>query len=87
MEVCSHSCSKNNFSTSEYQLSTLYAILSALIQTSIEVAVPSNLSPIKDSDRLLQDEDINRLRAVVFRDVVSADVQVDVWKTKILSEN
>uniref|UniRef100_A0A674NGX2 Neurobeachin n=1 Tax=Takifugu rubripes TaxID=31033 RepID=A0A674NGX2_TAKRU len=32
-------------------------------------AVPSNMSPIKDPDRLLQDEDINRLRAVVFRDV------------------
>ncbi|EGW02378.1 Neurobeachin [Cricetulus griseus] len=28
-----------------------------------------NLSPIKDPDRLLQDVDINRLRAVVFRDV------------------
>uniref|UniRef100_A0A2D4L031 Uncharacterized protein n=1 Tax=Micrurus paraensis TaxID=1970185 RepID=A0A2D4L031_9SAUR len=33
--------------------------------------VPGNLSPIKDPDRLLQDVDINRLRAVVFRDVVS----------------
>ncbi|XP_072547621.1 neurobeachin isoform X1 [Salminus brasiliensis] len=30
---------------------------------------PSNLSPIMDPDRLLQDVDINRLRAVVFRDV------------------
>ncbi|XP_054650005.1 neurobeachin-like isoform X3 [Dunckerocampus dactyliophorus] len=29
----------------------------------------SNVSPIKDPDRLLQDVDINRLRAVVFRDV------------------
>uniref|UniRef100_A0A4W5QEE0 Neurobeachin n=1 Tax=Hucho hucho TaxID=62062 RepID=A0A4W5QEE0_9TELE len=28
-----------------------------------------NLSPIQDPDRLLQDVDINRLRAVVFRDV------------------
>lgn len=41
------------------------------LQTVIE-AVPSNLSPMKDPDRLLQDVDINRLRAVVFRDVVSA---------------
>ncbi|XP_006000242.1 neurobeachin a isoform X1 [Latimeria chalumnae] len=31
--------------------------------------VPGNVSPIKDPDRLLQDVDINRLRAVVFRDV------------------
>uniref|UniRef100_A0A8D3C258 Neurobeachin n=1 Tax=Scophthalmus maximus TaxID=52904 RepID=A0A8D3C258_SCOMX len=39
-----------------------------LLQTAIEI-VPSNQSPIKDPDRLLQDVDINRLRAVVFRDV------------------
>lgn len=39
-------------------------------QTPLE-NVPGNLSPIKDPDRLLQDVDINRLRAVVFRDVVS----------------
>nr|XP_015197359.1 PREDICTED: neurobeachin isoform X1 [Lepisosteus oculatus] len=37
-------------------------------KTTIE-NIPSNLSPIKDPDRLLQDVDINRLRAVVFRDV------------------
>lgn len=29
------------------------------------------ISPIKDYDKLLQDMDINRLRAVVYRDVVS----------------
>uniref|UniRef100_A0A674MUF3 Neurobeachin n=1 Tax=Takifugu rubripes TaxID=31033 RepID=A0A674MUF3_TAKRU len=40
-----------------------------MLGSSIEAAVPSNMSPIKDPDRLLQDEDINRLRAVVFRDV------------------
>ncbi|KAG9351796.1 hypothetical protein JZ751_023047 [Albula glossodonta] len=40
----------------------------AASKTAIE-NVPSNLSPIKDPDRLLQDVDINRLRAVVFRDV------------------
>ncbi|XP_048836675.1 neurobeachin [Brienomyrus brachyistius] len=37
-------------------------------KTSLE-NVSSNISPIKDPDRLLQDVDINRLRAVVFRDV------------------
>uniref|UniRef100_A0AAX7V5M9 Neurobeachin n=1 Tax=Astatotilapia calliptera TaxID=8154 RepID=A0AAX7V5M9_ASTCA len=40
----------------------------ATSKTAIET-LPSNLSPIKDPDRLLQDVDINRLRAVVFRDV------------------
>ncbi|XP_075418866.1 neurobeachin isoform X2 [Tenrec ecaudatus] len=40
----------------------------AVSKTPLE-GVPGNLSPIKDPDRLLQDVDINRLRAVVFRDV------------------
>ncbi|XP_074072138.1 neurobeachin isoform X5 [Macrotis lagotis] len=40
----------------------------AASKTPLE-SVPGNLSPIKDPDRLLQDVDINRLRAVVFRDV------------------
>lgn len=34
-------------------------------------AVTGGMSPVSDLDRLLQDMDINRLRAVVFRDVVS----------------
>lgn len=33
--------------------------------------VTGGISPIRDHDRLLQDMDINRLRAVVFRDIVS----------------
>ncbi|KAM6178631.1 neurobeachin isoform 2-T2 [Rhynchocyon petersi] len=40
----------------------------AVSKTPLE-SVPGSLSPIKDPDRLLQDVDINRLRAVVFRDV------------------
>ena len=31
----------------------------------------SQTSPVKDPEKLLQDMDINRLRAVVYRDVVS----------------
>ncbi|TMS07463.1 Neurobeachin [Larimichthys crocea] len=53
----------NNHKTQEILLN---AVTSS--KTAIET-VPSNLSPIKDPDRLLQDVDINRLRAVVFRDV------------------
>ncbi|XP_067889577.1 neurobeachin a isoform X2 [Heterodontus francisci] len=37
-------------------------------KTGVENVI-GTLSPIKDPDRLLQDVDINRLRAVVFRDV------------------
>uniref|UniRef100_A0A8C1SNR1 Neurobeachin b n=1 Tax=Cyprinus carpio TaxID=7962 RepID=A0A8C1SNR1_CYPCA len=43
--------------------------VSTASKTTIE-NFPSNVSPIKDPDRLLQDVDINRLRAAVFRDVV-----------------
>lgn len=32
------------------------------------------VSPIKDFDKLLQDTDVNRLRAVVYRDVVSPTI-------------
>uniref|UniRef100_A0A8D3C339 Neurobeachin n=1 Tax=Scophthalmus maximus TaxID=52904 RepID=A0A8D3C339_SCOMX len=49
-------------------LSSMSYCVIFLLQTAIEI-VPSNQSPIKDPDRLLQDVDINRLRAVVFRDV------------------
>uniref|UniRef100_UPI0037E887B8 lipopolysaccharide-responsive and beige-like anchor protein isoform X1 n=1 Tax=Semicossyphus pulcher TaxID=241346 RepID=UPI0037E887B8 len=38
-------------------------------------AVTGGLSPVRDLDRLLQDMDINRLRAVVFRDIDSKQAQ------------
>lgn len=47
----------------------LFSRVVSRLQSAI-ANVPRNLSPIKDPDRLLQDVDINRLRAVVFRDVV-----------------
>lgn len=39
-------------------------------QSPVDI-VTGGISPIRDLDRLLQDMDINRLRAVVFRDIVS----------------
>ena len=33
--------------------------------------VPSQGNPVKDPEKLLQDMDVNRLRAVIYRDVVS----------------
>ncbi|XP_057698664.1 lipopolysaccharide-responsive and beige-like anchor protein isoform X2 [Corythoichthys intestinalis] len=38
-------------------------------------AVTGGLSPVRDFERLLQDMDINRLRAVVFRDIDSKQAQ------------
>ncbi|XP_071408841.1 neurobeachin isoform X2 [Pithys albifrons albifrons] len=48
---------------------TLQGVTAAAATKAPLENVPGNLSPIKDPDRLLQDVDINRLRAVVFRDV------------------
>uniref|UniRef100_A0A8C4VJN6 Neurobeachin n=1 Tax=Gopherus evgoodei TaxID=1825980 RepID=A0A8C4VJN6_9SAUR len=48
---------------------TLQGVTATALTKSPLENVPGNLSPIKDPDRLLQDVDINRLRAVVFRDV------------------
>uniref|UniRef100_A0A671TYS3 Neurobeachin n=1 Tax=Sparus aurata TaxID=8175 RepID=A0A671TYS3_SPAAU len=46
------------------------AMPSTMMGTSNPVdAVTGGMSPIRDLDRLLQDMDINRLRAVVFRDI------------------
>ncbi|XP_070762493.1 neurobeachin isoform X3 [Enoplosus armatus] len=61
---------KSSIPNNKTQEILLNAVTSSKVgcNTAIE-AVPSNLSPIKDPDRLLQDVDINRLRAVVFRDV------------------
>ncbi|XP_061683071.1 neurobeachin-like isoform X2 [Syngnathoides biaculeatus] len=44
------------------------AVIPSKLWSTFE-SVSGNPSPIKDPDRLLQDVDINRLRAVVFRDV------------------
>ncbi|ELK23481.1 Neurobeachin [Myotis davidii] len=59
---------KSSHGSSKPQEATQSMIAIAASKNSLE-NVPGNLSPIKDPDRLLQDVDINRLRAVVFRDV------------------
>ncbi|OCT96018.1 hypothetical protein XELAEV_18013708mg [Xenopus laevis] len=60
--------SKPSLGSSKVQDSLQNVPASASTKTPVD-SVPGNLSPIKDPDRLLQDVDINRLRAVVFRDV------------------
>ncbi|KAM7419464.1 hypothetical protein PAMA_016534 [Pampus argenteus] len=47
---------------------------SAAAQSPVD-AVTGGMSPVRDLDRLLQDMDINRLRAVVFRDIDSKQAQ------------
>ncbi|XP_077608761.1 neurobeachin [Crocuta crocuta] len=60
--------SKSSHGGSKPQEAPQGVAATAASKTPLE-SVPGNLSPIKDPDRLLQDVDINRLRAVVFRDV------------------
>ncbi|XP_057613219.1 neurobeachin isoform X2 [Chionomys nivalis] len=60
--------SKSSHGSSKPQEAPQSVTSTAASKTPLE-NVPGNLSPIKDPDRLLQDVDINRLRAVVFRDV------------------
>ncbi|XP_027444085.1 neurobeachin isoform X1 [Zalophus californianus] len=60
--------SKSSHGSSKPQEAPQSVTATAASKTPLE-SVPGNLSPIKDPDRLLQDVDINRLRAVVFRDV------------------
>ncbi|NXF21881.1 NBEA protein, partial [Rhodinocichla rosea] len=64
LEICNN---LNNINTIIQSIALFLEPLSEY-HTPLE-NVPGNLSPIKDPDRLLQDVDINRLRAVVFRDV------------------
>lgn len=52
----------------------LGAAMSAAAQSPVD-AVTGGVSPVRDLDRLLQDMDINRLRAVVFRDIDSKQAQ------------
>ncbi|XP_051994075.1 lipopolysaccharide-responsive and beige-like anchor protein isoform X2 [Xyrauchen texanus] len=54
--------------SSHGQQSLLGATKSIPAQSPVDI-VTGGMSPIRDLDRLLQDMDINRLRAVVFRDI------------------
>lgn len=42
-----------------------------LFLQNIVESLTGQLSPVKDPEKLLQDMDVNRLRAVIYRDVVS----------------
>lgn len=40
----------------------------------------NQLSPVKDPEKLLQDMDVNRLRAVIYRDVVRTFIQAHMYQ-------
>lgn len=54
-------------------------LLFYVLQNIVENLV-SQSSPVKDPEKLLQDMDVNRLRAVIYRDVVSGHVYLCLAK-------
>ncbi|XP_016145034.1 lipopolysaccharide-responsive and beige-like anchor protein isoform X3 [Sinocyclocheilus grahami] len=68
LECQQHTLGKSGAESSHGQQSLLGAAKSIPAQSPVDI-VTGGMSPIRDLDRLLQDMDINRLRAVVFRDI------------------
>ncbi|XP_026126343.1 lipopolysaccharide-responsive and beige-like anchor protein isoform X4 [Carassius auratus] len=68
LECQQHTLGLSGAESSRGQQSLLGAAKSIPGQSPVDI-VTGGMSPIRDLDRLLQDMDINRLRAVVFRDI------------------
>uniref|UniRef100_A0A671KT22 Lipopolysaccharide-responsive and beige-like anchor protein n=1 Tax=Sinocyclocheilus anshuiensis TaxID=1608454 RepID=A0A671KT22_9TELE len=68
LECQQHTLGKSGAESSRGQQSLLGAAKSIPAQSPMDI-VTGGMSPIRDLDRLLQDMDISRLRAVVFRDI------------------
>ncbi|XP_026059548.1 lipopolysaccharide-responsive and beige-like anchor protein isoform X2 [Carassius auratus] len=68
LECQQHTLGKSCAESSRGQQSLVGAAKSIPAQSPVDI-VTGGMSPIRDLDRLLQDMDINRLRAVVFRDI------------------
>lgn len=49
-----------------------FSLSLSLPSQNIVESITGQLSPVKDPEKLLQDMDVNRLRAVIYRDVVSS---------------
>lgn len=47
------------------------------LSKNIVESLTGQLSPVKDPEKLLQDMDVNRLRAVIYRDVVSSNPKLN----------
>ncbi|XP_055077240.1 lipopolysaccharide-responsive and beige-like anchor protein isoform X3 [Periophthalmus magnuspinnatus] len=71
---CQQAHIKQNKEAAARTATVLGTSKSAIAQSPVD-AVTGGMSPIRDLDRLLQDMDINRLRAVVFRDIDSKQAQ------------
>lgn len=57
-------------------LSESFIFLSTPLQNIVENLGTQN-SPVRDPEKLLQDMDVNRLRAVIYRDVVSLSLGME----------
>lgn len=54
---------------------------------NIVESLTGQLSPVKDPEKLLQDMDVNRLRAVIYRDVVSAFFYINIFNRNVKSHS
>nr|XP_022900222.1 neurobeachin isoform X1 [Onthophagus taurus] len=52
---------------------------------SVAENISNSSSPVKDPEKLLQDMDVNRLRAVIYRDVVRTFIQEETKQAQFLS--
>lgn len=57
-------------------------IIGIYLQNIVE-SLTGQLSPVKDPEKLLQDMDVNRLRAVIYRDVVSAFFNIIIFNRNV----
>lgn len=58
-----------------------YKLTNHLFIQNIAENLSSQTTPVKDPEKLLQDMDVNRLRAVIYRDVVRTFIQALISKT------
>ncbi|XP_053438473.1 lipopolysaccharide-responsive and beige-like anchor protein isoform X3 [Nycticebus coucang] len=68
LECQQHSQLKNRGDKGSKTMQSLIPLGKSAAKSPVDI-VTGGISPIRDLDRLLQDMDINRLRAVVFRDI------------------
>ncbi|XP_023369234.1 lipopolysaccharide-responsive and beige-like anchor protein isoform X2 [Otolemur garnettii] len=68
LECQQHSQLKNRGDKGSKTMQSLIPLGKSAAKSPVDI-VTGGISPVRDLDRLLQDMDINRLRAVVFRDI------------------
>lgn len=72
----SKSRSKREYLLSSYTNIFFFLTQSSLLTQNIVENLGTQNSPVRDPEKLLQDMDVNRLRAVIYRDVVCTQITI-----------